>query len=194
MKLSIEEAGPRVLPRYAEVPISFEVESVLRVDPIDGGLGGVRLVEEKVVPSYVKDYDALEGGGPQRWPERFDTSNWGILVARDGERLVGGAALAYSTPGVHVLAGRRDIAALWDLRVRPECRRSGIGTELLDRCVAWCRERGLKQLKIETQNINVPACRFYAKQGCRLGVIDFYAYAECPEVAHETMLIWYLDL
>jgi hypothetical protein len=40
----------------------------------------------------------------------------------------------------------------------------------------------------------VGACRFYAKQGCELGGIHVYGYAGCPQVAHETMLLWYLDL
>jgi hypothetical protein len=60
--------------------------------------------------------------------------------------------------------------------------------------VDWSRERKCTHLKIETQNVNVPACRFYAKQGCRLGAIDRYGYAGHPQVGHETMLIWYLDL
>ena len=47
---------------------------------------------------------------------------------------------------------------------------------------------------IETQNINVNACRFYAKQGCKLGGINRYGYGDHPQVKHEVMLIWYLDL
>ena len=58
----------------------------------------------------------------------------------------------------------------------------------------WTRCKGFRLLKIETQNINLPACRFYLKQGCRLGEINRYAYATDPEVAHEVMLVWYLDL
>ena len=50
-----------------------------------------------------------------------------------------------------------------------------------------------KQLKIEAQNNNVPACRIYVARGCHLGAIDRYGYND-PRVAHETMLIWYLDL
>jgi len=49
-------------------------------------------------------------------------------------------------------------------------------------------------LKVETQNINVPGCRFYAKQGCELGAIHRYGYAGCPDIAHEAMLFWYLEL
>ena len=51
----------------------------------------------------------------------------------------------------------------------------------------------------ETQNTNVPACRFYARQGCRLGATHRFAYAGSGHgsddpVAQEAMLLWYLDL
>jgi hypothetical protein len=49
-------------------------------------------------------------------------------------------------------------------------------------------------MKIETQNINVPACRFYQRMGAQLGEIHRFGYAEVPSVAHEVMLNWYLEL
>ncbi len=39
--------------------------------------------------------------------------------------------------------------------------------------------------------INVPACRFYAKQGCVLGAIDRYAYPDHPD---EVQLLWYKEI
>ena len=102
--------------------------------------------------------------------------------------------MAFNTPGVHMLKGRKDLAVLWDIRVHPDFQRNGIGTKLFNYAAKWSREKGCRQLKIETQNVNVPACRFYAKQGCRLGVINRYAYAGHPKVGHEVMFIWYLEL
>lgn len=194
MHVEIREMGIDTLPLYAEIPIAFRVESMLRVDLVDGGLGGIRLHEERVATPYVKDYDAHEDGGPERWPKRFDLRNWGIFFASDGNRPVGGAVVAFNTPGVHMLAGRTDLAVLWDIRVHPDSRRYGIGTKLFRHAADWSRERGCRHLKVETQNINLPACRFYARQGCKLGQIDRYGYAGHPEVGHEVMLIWYLDL
>ena len=46
-------------------------------------------------------------------------------------------------------------------------------------------------MKIETQNINVVACKFYAGQGCTLGAADRFAYPELPD---EVRLLWYKDL
>ena len=93
-----------------------------------------------------------------------------------------------------MLVGRKDLAVLWDIRVHPDRRRSGIGTQLFKHAVKWAQSRGCTQLKIETQNINVPACEFYVKQGCHLGEINRYGYAGHQDVQHEVMLIWYLDL
>jgi len=46
-------------------------------------------------------------------------------------------------------------------------------------------------MNVETQNVNVPACRFYVSQGCYLGAIRRFAYAELPD---EVQLLWYRDL
>lgn len=196
MESQIRQIGPEELARYALVPIRFWVHSLLRVEPIDGGLGGLRLVEEPVRPPYLKDYDAQSGGeeSPAHWATQFDVRRWGFILAEDGARPVGAAAVAFDSPGVHMLEDRPDLAVLWDIRVHPSWRGHGIGTRLLHSAAAWARAQGARQLKIETQNVNVPACRFYAAQGCRLGAIHRYGYAGCREVAHEAMLLWYLDL
>jgi GNAT superfamily N-acetyltransferase len=194
MSIRIQEVGADALHQYAEVPIAFEVVSMYRVDAINQGLGGFHLCEEKVALPYIKDYDGYEDGGPERWLKRFDTRNWGIFLAFQGKRHVGGATVAFNTAGVHMLAGRKDLAVLWDIRVHPDFRRCGVGTVLMNYLAKWSRKRGCRQVKIETQNVNVPACRFYAKQGCRLGEINQYGYFGNPQVEHEIMLVWYLDL
>ena len=71
-----------------------------------------------------------------------------------------------------MLEGRRDLAVLWDIRVSPEARRQGVGSALFERVAAWAQLHGCRQLKIETQNTNVRACRFYERQGCQLRAID----------------------
>jgi GNAT superfamily N-acetyltransferase len=187
--------------------MKFEVRSILVVEQVDNGLGGLKFREELIEKPYVKDYDSYEDqyaddseSGPESWPRHFDISNWHIYMAfsreegEEGERPLGGAAIAYNTDGVNMLEGRDDIAVLWDIRVHPDHAGKGIGTQLFNHAVEWAREKGCKQLKIETQNVNVPACRFYAKQGCYLGQIHRHGYYGHPEVGHEVMLIWYLDL
>ncbi len=194
MSVEIREVGAAELPLFGDISIAFEVSRALRVQLVEDGLGGIVLREEKVERPYVKDYDSYEDEGPTRWPQMFDVSKWGIFLAFDGSRHVGGATVAFDTAAVNMLKGRKDLAVLWDIRVRPEMRRRGIGSALFRHALAWSRERGCKLFKVETQNINVAACRFYQKQGCKLGAINRYGYLGCPEIAHETMLLWYLEL
>jgi len=193
MAVEIRQLGPECLEAYATISMAFRVESVLRVEEVEGGLGGLRLVEESVSEPYVKDYDAFEDERPTRW-RRFDLTEWGFFMAFDGEEPVGGAVVAVRSSEVHMLEGREDLAVLKDIRVAPERRGQGIGTALWDRAIAFARDKGCTTFKVETQNVNVAACRFYAARGCRLGCIDRHGYAGVPEASHETMLLWYKDL
>ena len=195
MGMEIREYGADVLsaPEYASIPISYQVESMFRIEPVDGGLGGLTFTEEPVDPPWLNDYDKGDTAARIRGWHRWDLSNWRVLVAYDAERPVGGAVLAFDTEGVNMLEGRTDLAVLWDLRVHPDHRRRGIGTALFRRAVDLARCRGCTRLKIETQNVNVPTCRFYARQGCRLTGINCYGYEPEPD-RFETVLIWGLDL
>ena len=194
MKTDIRLISADLLDEYSKIPISFEVGSVLSIELLNDGWKGLIFKEESVTPSYIKDYDKLKGEGPTRWPKRWDISNWGLFLARKGEIPVGGAVVAFKTPELNMLAGRDDLAALWDLRIHPDYRRSGVGTKLFTEAAKWSKGKGCRQLKIETQNVNAPACKFYARQGCHLGEINRYAYVDDPSVAPETVLIWYPDL
>ena len=188
-----EEPVATGLAELGRVPIAFTVERVLDVVERDGGLGGLALVERRLASgeTYVKDYDAMQGEGPARWAARFDLARWGLLLAREDGEVVGGAVVARDTPGVHMLEDRRDLAVLWDLRVAPARRGAGVGTALFRAAAAHAWAHGCRQLKIETQNINVAACRFYARRGCTLGAIHRFAYPGLPD---EVQLLWYRTL
>jgi GNAT superfamily N-acetyltransferase len=191
MDIKIKEEAITLAPELALIPISFEVESVFDVSSPGGGLGGLTLSERRLDAPYVKDYDAAEGEHPSQWAKRFDVSNWGLIGAHSGGARVGGAAVAFNTEGVNMLEGRSDLAVLWDIRVAPEARGRGVGFALFRGVEVWAAARGCRQLKIETQNINVPACRFYARQGCVLGAVNRFAYRELPD---EVQLLWYKTL
>ena len=90
-----------------------------------------------------------------------------------------------------MLEARTDLAVLWDIRVRRKYRRSGIGSQLFDKCAELAKRQGCTRLKIETQDINVPACRFYAAKGCELRGIHHGMYAEYPD---DVQFLWYLNL
>jgi GNAT superfamily N-acetyltransferase len=191
MEIKIVEETPESLPEYEKISIAFRVETYFRVELLENGLGGARLFEEAVEKPYIKNYDDHAEDRPTSWTRRFDLSNWGILSAFDGERRVGGAALAWNTPEVFMLEGREDLACLWDLRVAPEYRGKKIGHQLFECALNWAKMRNCRLFKVETQNVNVPACRFYLKQGCELGALNRFAY---PDLPHEIQLVWYREI
>ena len=191
MNIEISEAPITAVVELALVPIAFKVDRVLDLAGQDNGGGGIVLSERGLDVPYVKDYDAINCEGPTQWAKRFDVSKWGLIRAHSNGSLVGGAVVAFNSADVIMLEGCEDLAALWDIRVSPEVRRQGIGARLFHAAEVWATARGCRQLKVETQNINVAACRFYAQQGCVLGGIQRLAYPELPD---EIQLLWYKDL
>ena len=187
MGIVITRESPTSLAEYARIPIAFEVRRVLDVaswaDP------GQFHVSEREVEPYAKDYDG--DGGPLAWPSRFDISTWALFIAREAGRPVGGAACVFGAPDVIMLEGRNDVALLWDIRVAPEARGRGIGSALVAEVERWSVERGAAWLEVETQDVNLPACRFYQRHGFELRSVNRNAY---PELPHETQLLWYKRL
>lgn len=191
LEIRQEALTPGALSEHGRISIAFVVDRILEVTLADGGFGGMSLTETPVAGPYVKDYDAIAGAAPACWAERFDVSHWGLIGAcRDGAR-VGGAVIAFRTAELRMLGGRDDVAVLWDIRVAPEQRGAGVGAALFQAAEEWARAQGCGWLKIETQNVNVAACRFYQKMGCTLGGIDRFAY---PGPPGEVQLLWWKAL
>ncbi|MEP7000211.1 MAG: GNAT family N-acetyltransferase [bacterium] len=182
-RIEIIEEPLATLAHYSDVRTAFEVSSVFDISQGDGFV----LSERAVAPRHIKDYDAVESERPANWTSRFDLTNWGVLSAYVNGQRVGGAALAFDSIGPELLEGREDTAVLWDIRVGPEARGRGIGATLFRAAEDWARARGCAAMEIETQNNNVPACKFYAKQGCTLSSINPDAYPDFPD---EVQMIW----
>ena len=176
---------------YDTVPQNVEVRSVYQIRRLDSGLGGF-LLEEAPVSPHVKDLSQYERAC--EYERLFDISSWRFYMAFDGVLPVGALTVAGTTAGLNMLQGRRDACVLWDIRVADEYKHRGIGQRLFDMAAANARHDGYRQMIIECQNNNVPACRFYHKQGAVLGKVDMYAYYNDPDIRDEVQLIWYLDL
>jgi ribosomal protein S18 acetylase RimI-like enzyme len=55
---------------------------------------------------------------------------------------------------------------IWGMYVRPECRRAGIGWELLERVIEHAKSlSGLRQIKLTVASSNAPAEHLYEKAG-----------------------------
>jgi GNAT superfamily N-acetyltransferase len=191
MDLEIRTIPMSDLDAHLRIPIAFTVTSIIEVSGPDQGLGGFVLTPRTVAQPYVKDYDDNSVDSPRNWARDFDLSTWALIAAFVDGRQIGGILLAHDSPAVHMLEGRRDLTMIWDIRVVPEFRQQGIGRRLFGAAETWARARACRLIKVETQNINVPACTFYARQGCTLGGINRFAYPELPE---EVQMLWYKEL
>lgn len=174
---------------YDTIPMRLTVKSEYKIEKLDRGLGGFLLRETPVSP-YVKDFNE----GVLRWSTVFDMRNWAFFMAFDDDQPIAGLVLAAKTPDVHMLDDREDLAVLWDIRVQESYKHQGVGQTLFNLGKSWAQAQGCKQIKIECQNNNVPAVRFYHKQGAALGAVNEYAYYGDVECEGETQLIWYLDI
>ena len=189
MIVDVRQDGQSILPEYARISIAFEVREVMDVLRDRAPRDRFRLAPRAVSP-WIKDYDALDGG-PLGWPGRFDLRYWTFFVARDGARLIGGAAVVHRAPDIETLEDRDDVALVWDLRVAPDARSAGVGRALMGAVDAWAGSHEASWIEVETQNINAPACRFYSANGFDLRAASHDAY---PGLPNEIQLLWYKQL
>jgi len=189
--ITFRQVDKSFLPIYDKVTQNVEINSELRVRPVDGGLGGL-VFEEVPVSPHIKDL--AEHDRVMEFEKQFDISTWKFFLALDGEIPVGAATLAGKTPGLYMAGGREDVCVLWDIRVADKYKHQGIGQKLFDLCKTTGKKDGYNQMVIECQNNNIPAIHFYRKQGAVLGKVDRYAYYTEPECRDEVQLVWHLDL
>ncbi|ANF97479.1 GNAT family N-acetyltransferase [Paenibacillus bovis] len=84
-------------------------------------------------------------------------------------------------------------AFIEDLGICQSWRQKGIGSLLLDQAIEWARQNKLIGLALETQDVNLSACRFYARKGFVIGGIDTMLYSKFS-TAHEKAIFWYYML
>lgn len=188
MNVEVAELPIAQLAAYAAIPIAFRVTHRVVPTSLDRDAPAFRV--EPIAGPYRKDYDALVGMSPLAWPLHHDLREWSLLVARRNGVCIGGVAIT-STPALVPADSPPSSAVLWDLRVAPEARRHAVGTALFRAAEQWAMSHGYRWLVIETQDVNVAACRFYEKMECRLVAHDAQAY---PDLPGEGRLIWHRRL
>ena len=147
--------------------------------------------EHAVNPAFEKDYDAFPNNHPGNLEQQFDLTNWGLLYALVNGQKVGAALIAFQTSNVDMLENRQDLAVLWDIRIDKNFRGKGIGSSLFNAVKVWAAAHNCTELKIETQNTNASAVKFYLKQGCELRYVNKEAYPDLPD---EYQLLFYKNL
>jgi ribosomal protein S18 acetylase RimI-like enzyme len=143
------------------------------------------------VQSRAKDYDAIPDNDPLNWKLRFVVDGWVFLAAYAARIRIAGAVIVTDPAGIEAVGGRPGHAVLWDLRVSPVMRGLGLGRALLAEAESEAQAAGHRGLDVETQDVNVAACRLYARSGFVLTAIEPDAYPDAPG---ETRLVWTREL
>jgi ribosomal protein S18 acetylase RimI-like enzyme len=80
-----------------------------------------------------------------------------------------------------------------DFSVSKNYRKKGIGWKLMDKAKEWTKANNLKGIMLETQDVNLAACRFYKKYGFTLGGVDTMLYSNFKN-AEQKALFWYYKI
>lgn len=157
----------------ARLDVSFTTDVIYEVTP---GPSSFVLIERPVDPPLEKRYDVA-------W-EALTAATFAVVAEADGQ-LLGVAAATLSS------WNRRAEAS--DLYVDRDARRRGAGAGLVNELRARARGLGARCLWLETQNVNVPAIRFYLRQGFHWCGLDTALY-DPRLIAGETAVFFALAL
>jgi GNAT superfamily N-acetyltransferase len=114
------------------------------------------------VAQLCRHYDEVQAG----CQHYLDNPEQGLILALEQEEVVGLACIAHRTWS--------HAANIDQVFVRPDYRRWGIGTQLVNHAVAYAREKGLRLLLAQAPVTN-PILWVYIKAGFRVsGFVDAY--------------------
>jgi streptothricin acetyltransferase len=155
---------------------AFEVKS--RIIPyIEDGI--FRYKQEEMENSYTKSY-------------ANDELDYSTYI--DNPEKIVYLAYAENSPAGQIILRRNwnKYAYIEDIRVGSRFRRAGIGTRLMEAASNWAKKGHMPGVMLETQDTNVPACKFYESCGFKLGGVDVYLYIGITPRIDEIALYWYI--
>jgi len=137
---------------------------------------GPRIETTRKVSPFQKRYSLPSDG----YVSHLNSSESALFLCIEDGRLLGFVALSRIW---------NDLVQIDDIAVDTSVRGRGIGSALIAKAIAYASTPALIGIKAETQSINVPACRFYYKNGFALSGLDRHHYGlNVQEIA----LFWYL--
>jgi GNAT superfamily N-acetyltransferase len=117
-----------------------------------------------------KDYDKLLDMefsfgdiGTNYFIQRIEETDGFVALA-----LIEGKPVGYLCGGIHQGEVYRKLPPLAELEstfVLPENRSQGIGSMLYKEFINWCKDKGVKKIKVNVSAQNEPGRRFYVKNG-----------------------------
>jgi len=176
------------IPNLPQIRPTFRSETILRLERSGGG-GSIswRLREIPIEPPYDRgtgydfdDHVQAEIRGRLARPDECY-----LYLAEDTvtQRLVGLVDVQ--------IQDWNNSAFLHSLMIDQDYRRQGIGRRLWVRAKDFARRSRVRALLVETQNTNVPACRFYEQMGCALcGLNEALYFNPSKSDTQEIALFW----
>lgn len=182
--INLRPLTPEDIPNLPQIRPTYKSSSILEVERSGTGLEiGWRLVERDLPQPFDKgtlyDFDEIAQAEIRARLERPDDTYQ--RVAESSGLLVGFLDIE--------LQSWNDTAFLWNLMIDLDYRGQGLGRRLWHRALDFARQSDVRAIMIETQNTNVPACRFYARMGCELIGINEVYYTNDGS-ATEVALFW----
>ena len=153
-RLRVREATRDDLPKVVAM-LADDIKGASREDaslPLDGG--------------YLAAFDAIAAD-----PKML------LAVAELDGRVIGTVQLA-ALPGLSRKGGSRGYIEA--VRIASDVRGQGLGAELIDWAVGWCRAAGCGMVQLTTQRDRIDAHRFYEQLGWERSHIGFKLHLQGP--------------
>ncbi|HEX5478893.1 MAG TPA: GNAT family N-acetyltransferase [Dehalococcoidia bacterium] len=181
--------------------------SVVVRDVREGDLSALAAMDLRYNASPVLHLDREQGGAEQRfafsWRER--PAEPVVYAAYPVERLRDAmprvdaffvAEVAGVPAGLLMIVkpAWTDACEITDLAVDARCRRSGAGSALVERAIAFARERGMRALWVEPRGDNAAAIEFYLALGFRLSGFNDRMYSNEDDADGRLTLFMYREV
>jgi ribosomal protein S18 acetylase RimI-like enzyme len=165
------------------------------VKEMDGLNVAWRLVERPLQPPFVRTNFDFSDQERREIRRRFETGD-GLWLVAETVGAEGGPQSSGKLVGVVDVRREswREAGFVWNLAVDRAYRRQGLGSELMQRVVAWGRRENLRAIILETQSNNWYACRFYQHFGFVPSGIDDHYYSNQDVAKKEIALFWTYEL
>jgi len=131
---------------------------------------------------YDESYEKSYPNDDEDWGDYIDNPNKIVFFCYDDDDCVGQVRIRKNWNGY---------AYIEDIAVSKSHRKKGVGRMLIQKTVEWAKTKKLYGIMLETQDVNLLACRFYDKLGFKIGAVDTMLYSNFDN-AHEKAVFWYM--